>query len=130
MKISGDKVWDFTRGVWVKLTPEEHVRQWFVDQLIDTHHVEPVRIATEYCISVGGRRLRIDIAIFAPRAMDILAIVECKAPGVALTESTMRQAAAYNSVVGARYIILTNGAQYMIYNTTNHEFENKLCEQL
>ncbi|MEF9950291.1 MAG: type I restriction enzyme HsdR N-terminal domain-containing protein [Mucinivorans sp.] len=126
MNIQGDKVWDRSRSLWVKLTPEEHVRQWFVDQLIDHFNVAPTRLATEYSIVVADRRLRVDIAIFGIRSRQVLALVECKAPSVVLCEATLRQGAAYNSTIKARYIIFTNGATTLIYDSDKHKFEREL----
>ena len=36
-------------------------------------------------------------------------LIECKAPQIKLTEKTFEQTAQYNSIIGAREIILTNG---------------------
>jgi hypothetical protein len=36
-------------------------------------------------------------------------IAECKAPNVAITKDTFMQAATYNSVVHAPYLLITNG---------------------
>lgn len=112
-----------------QLLPEEQVRQWFLSVLAD-NGVESYRVATEYSIMVGGRRLRVDIAIFRMGTTQISAIVECKAPYVPLTVKTIEQAVAYNSVIGARYIILTNGKSTFIYDTSKKGFIESLPENL
>lgn len=119
-------MWDRSRGVWVALTPEEHVRQWFVDLLIDEFGISPALIATEYSVGVGRRKLRVDVAVFEPRTMAVHTVVECKAPGVSLNESTIRQAAVYNSALGARYIVLTNGSDTFAYDASSKEFVDDL----
>lgn len=119
-------MWDRSRGAWVVLTPEEHVRQWFVDLLVDEFVISPALIATEYSVGVGRRKLRVDVAVFEPRTMGVYALIECKAPGVSLNESTIRQAAVYNSALGARYIILTNGRDTFAYDVSSKEFVDDL----
>jgi predicted type IV restriction endonuclease len=41
-------------------------------------------------------------------------LVECKAPEVKLSEQAVRQAAMYNSKLGARYIAVSNGLSHVI----------------
>lgn len=118
-----------TKTYPTQLLPEEQVRQWFLAVLQDGG-VESFRIATEYSIKVGSRNLRVDIAIFAHGSTDIIAIVECKAPYVQITNKTIEQAVSYNTVVGARYIILTNGNQTNIYDTQIKNFITALPSDL
>jgi hypothetical protein len=42
-------------------------------------------------------------------------VVECKAPGVAITDAVLAQAFRYNAVLGARYVMLTNGLRHYLY---------------
>ena len=47
-------------------------------------------------------------------------LAECKAPDVALEEeqrarSVLAQAVRYNSIVGARYVLLTNGKRHLCF---------------
>ena len=42
-------------------------------------------------------------------------LAECKAPDVKLDGRTLAQAVRYNSVLGARYILLTNGLNHYCY---------------
>ena len=47
-----------------------------------------------------------------------LALVECKAPGVRITSDVFEQATRYNAVLGARYVILTNGMRHFCFEHT------------
>lgn len=111
------------------LLPEEQVRQWFISELTASG-VDRQRIAVEYSISVGTRRLRVDLAIFALGTTEISAIVECKAPNVGISRATLQQAADYNSVLCARYIITTNGRSTYIYDTDQKRFIDQLPSNL
>ena len=46
-----------------------------------------------------------------PRARAV-ALVECKAPGVRITQATFEQAARYNVVFKVRYLLVTNGLRH------------------
>ncbi len=104
-----------------ELLPEEGVRQWFL-ALLQNSGVESYRVATEYGVMINGRRLRVDIAVFERGELNVKMVVECKAPGVKITHSTLTQAAIYNTVLGARYVALTNGEVTIIYDTTEARY--------
>lgn len=112
-----------------ELLPEERVRQWFL-ALLERSGVEKFRMSTEYAITVSGRTLRVDIVIFGRASREIIAIVECKAPSVQLTSKVISQAAVYNTVTCARYIIVTNGNGTFIYDTYTKEFLADLPREL
>ncbi|MFI3286908.1 MAG: type I restriction enzyme HsdR N-terminal domain-containing protein [Rikenellaceae bacterium] len=112
-----------------QLLPEERVRQWFIS-LLESCGVERYRISTEYPVIISGRRLRVDIAIFGRGTKSITAIVECKAPEVPLTTKVITQAAVYNSIICARYIIATNGKKTFIWDSHTKEFLTELPSNL
>ena len=45
-------------------------------------------------------------------ATEPLVLAECKAPEIRIGERTLAQAVRYNSVLGARFVILTNGLRH------------------
>lgn len=47
-------------------------------------------------------------------------VVECKAPSVNITQATFDQAARYNSVYKAKWIVITNGLNHY-YAQIDHE---------
>lgn len=108
-----NKVWDELRRVWLVLTPEEWVRRHVVRWLTDSG-VLPVMIVQEYPVCVQGQPQRADIVVFGKDARPFL-LVECKEPKVDMTGSVYAQAVRYNAVVGARYIMLTNGLKHSLY---------------
>lgn len=120
-------MWDPSRRAWVALTPEEHVRQWLIDLLIDHYMVDASRIATEFGVKIEGRMLRVDVVVFEPRTTSPLVVVECKAPKVVIDRTTFDQAAVYNSTLRARFIIATNGLALHIYDTERCCFVDDLA---
>lgn len=109
-----DKVWDEVRRMWLVLTPEEWVRRHAVRWLIEQHGVAPQLIVQEYPVCVQGQPQRADIVVFGRQAEPLI-LVECKEPRVEIDAAVYAQAVRYNAVVGARYVMLTNGLKHYLY---------------
>lgn len=102
------KVFDPCRRIYVKLTPEEHVRQSFLNYLIYSLDYPIGLTAVEYSIIINGQRQRADIVIFNKK-MEPHLIVECKAPQITINQAVFNQALRYNTQLGVQYLIVTNG---------------------
>ncbi len=108
------EVWDALRGVYLVLTPEEWVRQHLIACLVSHCGARPLRIVQEYPVPLNGQPQRADVVVVDDAAQPIL-LAECKAPDVHIDRTTLRQAVRYNSVLGARYLVLTNGLTHYCY---------------
>lgn len=115
---SCDYVWDGLRGCWLALTPEEWVRRHVIEWLISDMGVPSAGIVQEYPVSIGGMSQRADIVV-STEGRGFSLLVECKAADVELDASVLDQAVRYNSIIGARYIMLTNGVRHYFYVTWN-----------
>ena len=111
-------IWDSLRRKWLVLTPEEWVRRHVVGWLVSVKRVPALRISQEYPVSINGMAQRADIVVVDERAQPFI-LVECKAADVAIDEKVLDQARRYNAVVGARYLIITNGHQIYRYEHSN-----------
>jgi type I site-specific restriction endonuclease len=99
------------------LTPEEEVRRGVLEFLHTRASVPPAAIAQEYPVEMNGTTQRADIVVFGAGARPVL-VVECKAPEVAIGSATLAQAFRYNTVLGARYVMLTNGTDSYLYEVS------------
>jgi predicted type IV restriction endonuclease len=99
---------DRIRGGYLVLTPEEWVRRHVIEYLVGWCGVELQRIVTEYPVLLNGQPQRADIVVVS-RDGSPLMLIECKAADVKISQTVLDQAVRYNSVVGAQYIMLTNG---------------------
>ena len=108
------QIWDEERRMWLVLTPEEWVRQHLKGHLIAACGVIPTRMVAEYPVSLNGQAQRADLVVVDEVGRPLL-LAECKAPDVSIDRSTLDQAVRYNSVLGARYLILTNGLRHYCY---------------
>ena len=105
------KIWDAVRRRWLVLTPEEWVRRHLIAYLVSHCGVLPKRIVQEYAVPVNGQPQRADVVVVGDSA-EPLVLVECKAPEIRIDERTLSQAVRYNSVLRARFVILTNGRKH------------------
>lgn len=112
----GDKiyVWDVLRRSYVRLTPEEWVRQHFVHYLISHCAYPPQLMMNEASLNLGDKRYRADTILYR-RNLEPHMIVEYKAPSVELSERVLEQIVRYNYTLGAPYLILSNGLTHMVY---------------
>ena len=110
-------VWDSLRGKYLLLTPEERVRRHAIAFLVSHCGVLPQSIAQEYPVTINGTAQRADIVVMGTDLRPVI-LVECKAPEIAITEQVWSQAVRYNVVLGARYIILTNGHKHLCAELT------------
>jgi hypothetical protein len=103
-------VFDIVRKRWLSLTPEEHVRQYLIHYLVYNMHYPTALIAVEKGIRVGTRSKRYDIVVYN-RDHKPWMLVECKAPEVLISETTLHQLLNYQRTVRCSYWVLTNGHQ-------------------
>ena len=106
------------RHKWVRLTPEEWVRQQLLHRLVDEYGYPQSLIAVEAAISVGQVSKRCD-AIIYDRQMLPLVLIECKAETVPLSQKTLDQAVIYNRKLNVPFLILHNGLQTICVNGNN-----------
>ncbi|WP_103026320.1 type I restriction enzyme HsdR N-terminal domain-containing protein [Salinibacter altiplanensis] len=101
-------IYDPLRDRYVRLTPEEWVRQHFVQYLTQELGVPAGLVAVEAAFQFQGQPRRADVIVH-DRQGDPLLLVECKAPRVSLTQDAFDQCARYNIVLQAPYLVVTNG---------------------
>lgn len=103
-----NQVWDPVRKKWIILTPEEHVRQYILQYMLQSLHYPIAMIAVEKAIMVGTLKKRFDVVVYNANHEPWM-LVECKAPEVELTEATLHQLLSYHSAITCNYWVLTNG---------------------
>jgi len=101
-------IFDALRKKWLLLTPEEWVRQNFVQYLIRVKNYPATLIALEKEIQLGELKKRFDVLIY-DTAHQPWMMIECKATEVKLDDAVLQQALRYNISVPVLFIIITNG---------------------
>lgn len=126
---SGIQVFDPWRRKWVALTPEEWVRQHFVNHLVNDLGYPAGRTLVEHGLTYQGRAQRADVVVCDALGQPLV-LVECKAPSVPITQRTFEQAARYNTVFKVPYLMVTNGLKHYCclvdHRTAHVDFLTKL----
>lgn len=127
---SNGKVWIFDgiRKKFVVLTPEEWVRQHFINYLITEKYPKSL-LKVEGGLSVNELKKRSDIVVYDREGKPWM-IVECKNPLVAIDETTLQQVASYNITMQASFVAVTNGMQHYYFSTNWEKLEVKQEGQL
>lgn len=103
-----ERIFDPLRKKYVALTPEERVRQYFIQWLNRERNYPLQLMASEYQLQYNARKFRCDIVCFN-RMLKPLLVVECKAPQVKLENVVLEQISRYNMVLGVECAVITNG---------------------
>ncbi len=119
-------VYDRLRSKYVAYTPEEHVRQLFVNYLVVELGYPMGLMGNEVSINQNGIKRRCDTVVFDRYAKPIM-IVEYKASSVAITQEVFNQIYRYNLVLKTKYLVVTNGID--VYCCCN-DYDNMKCSFL
>lgn len=120
------QIFDELRKKWLVCTPEEWVRQHLVMYLIQNGYPKGL-IGIEQQLKVNGMSRRADVVIYTTDRQPFL-LVECKAPEIKLSQKTLNQAVAYNSVLSVPNVMISNGIQHFIITTDIHGNPHYLSE--
>ncbi len=118
------EVLDVLRQRFVALTPEEWVRQHFINYLVTEKGYPSALLANEVELCVGEKRLRCDTVLF-DRMRQPQMIIEYKAESITITEKVITQIMTYNMLLHVDYLIVSNGNTHlcMYYDTEKKSWE-------
>jgi predicted type IV restriction endonuclease len=121
------EIFDPVRKKYVKLTPEEWVRQHFVKYLIQNGKYPAGLIGIEVMFKYSKLSRRVDILVHK-RTGEPVMIIECKSPDVTINDIVFDQIVCYNMSFKVPYLIVTNGIDHFackidVVNST-YEFLN------
>ncbi len=119
---SSEFIFDEVRRRWVTLTPEEWIRQNFLQYLVQVKHYPKSLCAIEKVIKLGELRKRCDIVVYRNDLPWM--IIECKEMNADLKLPVMEQILRYNIAVPVKYLVITNGVTSLAY----HLAQNGLTE--
>ena len=110
------------RRKYVRLTPEELVRQTTLQLLEDEYGFPHGLIGVEIPIEVAGLKKRCD-AIVYNQQMQPLMLLEFKAPTVPLTQEVFDQAAIYNRTLHVPMLMLCNGRESILARVQEKQYQ-------
>lgn len=110
---NGHEVFDVFRNKWVLFTPEENVRQHLLHYLVNEKGYKKGLISIEKQISINQLSRRYDAVCYDKTGKPFM-LIECKAPAIAVTNTTFMQIANYNTILKVPYLLVTNGNNHYI----------------
>ena len=118
-------IFDQIRKRYLVLTPEEWVRQNFINYLIH-HKGYPLSLMeNEAIIQLNNMTRRCDTVVYNNK-LKPLVIVEYKRPSVAINQQVFDQIVRYNIVLRVDYLIVSNGLEHFCckidYDTQKYSF--------
>ena len=118
-------VFDTLRKRYVALTPEEWVRQHFINYLITCKSYPASLLANEITLTFNGMTRRCDSVLYR-RDLTPQLIIEYKAPHIPITQKTFDQICSYNMILQVGYLIVSNGMTHYCckinYEKKNYQF--------
>ena len=116
-------IFDSLRKKWLVLTPEEWVRQNFIQYLIKTKNYPSSLIAIEKEIQLGELKKRFDILVYDNKHQPWM-MIECKAAEIKLDEKVLEQILRYNISLPVEYIVITNGEMTYAWQRKNNSLDD------
>ncbi len=114
-RISGEEgsetIFDPIRKKYVRLTPEEWVRQNLLMFLTREKGVPRSLISIESGVKVNRLSRRYDAMVYDRNGKPFM-LIECKAPTVIINQGTFDQIIAYNRKVEAKCLLVSNGLKH------------------
>ncbi len=133
IKAEDDKrfIFDSVRKKFLLLTPEEWVRQNFIQFLVQHKKYPQSLMAVEKQIAVNGKLFRFDLVVYQRNGQPFL-IAEFKASGVKITQQAFDQVVRYNMALKVQLVIVSNGLQHFIcaidYEKGSYSFLKEIPE--
>ena len=120
-----DLIFDIIRKKYVVLTPEEWVRQNFVQFLIHEKKYPKSLMALEKRLLVNSQPQRFDMVIYNRKGQPHI-IIEFKSPSVKISQNTFDQVVRYNMALKVKYILVSNGMHHFAceidYEKNNYSY--------
>jgi predicted type IV restriction endonuclease len=115
-----NEVFDIIRKKWLRLSPEEWVRQHMIHYLL-LHKYPASLIAVEKEIKLGELTKRCDVVVYTRKALPFM-IIECKEMNAPLSQKTLEQILRYHITLPADYLIVTNGSYCFGFQKIENQF--------
>lgn len=138
LKIEGNKIWAPLKNKWLVVTPEEKVRQEYIERLKDNYGYSYEQMRQEVLVAEGnGRgtgRARADIVVWASseqvnKKPPVIA-VECKADNINISLGDYWQGSHYARYAGAPFFVTTNLKQTKVFKVNLDEYPKDVGDEI
>ena len=122
VKVKDQEIFCLVRRKWLALTPEEWVRQHFVNLMITNLHYPKGMMKLEHTMNYFKNVKRSDVTILSKEA-GIFMLLECKAPTVKIDQKVINQISEYNKVLNSKYISVSNGLTHFVWEKNQDAYQ-------
>jgi hypothetical protein len=105
------EIFDEIRKKFVRLTPEEWVRQHFLHFMVIQLGIPASLIVVESSLKYNNMLKRFDILAYNAEGKPCM-VIECKSPEIEITQTVFDQVAMYNMTLTVDYLAVTNGMSH------------------
>lgn len=113
-------IFDSLRKKRLILTPEEWVRQHWINFLIHEHKYPKGLFSVEKGLIYNQLNKRTDLVVFDRESKPYL-LVECKAPHVKIDQKALSQIMTYNTRLNCHHLVLSNGLTHIFMEYSKEE---------
>lgn len=136
IKIENNKIFVPIKNKWLKLTPEEKVRQEYICRLINYYGYSLDQMAQELTVTGSKRargRAQADIVIWKNKEarlkdMNAFIVIECKAENITIHQEDYYQGYNYASWAGADFFVTTNIKETKVFKVVKEKLPKSLDE--
>lgn len=138
IKIENNKIWAPLKNKWLVLTPEEKVRQEYIERLKENYGYSYEQMRQELTVAEGNGRgtggARADIVVWASPVevleKDPVIVVECKAENINISEDDYKQGSHYARYTRAPFFVTTNLKQTKVFKVNLEGFPKDLEDEI
>ena len=105
------EIFDIIRKKYIRLLPEEWVRQHVIHYLINDLNYPKSLIKVESGLHYNNLEKRTDILIFNTKGKCEM-LVECKSFKIKINQAAFDQLSVYNTNYESKYLLITNGINH------------------
>lgn len=119
-------IFDALRKKQLVLTPEEWVRQHWINFLITQLKFPKGLLALEKGLVYNKLLKRTDLVVWDTNGKPYL-LIECKAPKIKLSQKTIEQACMYHKELKTPFLVISNGLQHIClsFNSSTEKFNQE-----
>ena len=122
------QIYDVVRRKFVFLTPEEWVRQHFLNFLITVKGYSRNSIAVEKEWLINGRKKRTDVLVYDTQGCAKI-LVEIKNTEIGIDKGAIEQILVYNKILKSRFLVVTNGKEMLVYDSYEDTYLNEMPQK-
>ena len=138
IRIENNKIWAPLKNKWLVLTPEEKVRQEYIERLKVNYGYSYEQMRQELTVAEGDERgtggARADIVVWASpdkvEEDDPVIVVECKAENINISEKEYKQGSHYARYTRAPFFVTTNLKQTKVFKVNLKGFPKDLGDEI